>query len=290
MIARSWLNNRVRTTRAYGKVKSAVRRVSNRIRKEMGRIPEPPSVPELPAPPEDDEYCGLKVLPGCPYQKVLIPLDYPPSRDFRPRWGYSRPPHAGLCSLFSERRADYVEIIRELRALEPWLAAINQQFTSEAAPQPGRIGGPITALDSALIYYFVQKHQPATYLEIGSGVTTCFAWRAKQDHGLKTQIVSVDPEPRASIDAICDNVVRNGLETVDVEIFSRLQPGDIVFLDGSHRSFMNSDVTVFMLDILPLLKPGVIVHVHDILLPYDYPEYFKYWYWNEQYMLAVYLL
>ena len=53
---------------------------------------------------------------------------------------------------------------------------------------------------------------------------------------------------------------------------------------------MNSDVTVFMIDVIPRIKPGVIVHIHDILLPWDYPDSFKFWYWNEQYLLAVYLM
>ena len=52
---------------------------------------------------------------------------------------------------------------------------------------------------------------------------------------------------------------------------------------------MNSDVTVFFIDILPRIKPGVIIHIHDITLPYDYPDSYKEWYWNEQYLLAVYL-
>jgi len=53
---------------------------------------------------------------------------------------------------------------------------------------------------------------------------------------------------------------------------------------------MNSDVTVFMIDVLPRLKPGVIVHVHDITMPLDYSDGFRHWYWNEQYLLAVYLI
>jgi len=84
--------------------------------------------------------------------------------------------------------------------------------------------------------------------------------------------------------------VREGLETCDIALFDRLQPGDIVFLDGSHRVFMNSDVTVFMIDVLPRLKPGVLVHVHDIALPWDYPDMFVDWYWSETYILAAYLI
>ena len=121
-------------------------------------------------------------------------------------------------------------------------------------------------------------------------MTTCFAKQAVQDAKLNTKIISIDPEPRGEIDAICNEVIRNGLETCDLSIFERLNPGDILFFDGSHRSFMNSDVTVFFIDVLPMIKPGVIIHIHDIVLPWDYPDSFKHWYWNEQYLLAVYLM
>jgi hypothetical protein len=63
-----------------------------------------------------------------------------------------------------------------------------------------------------------------------------------------------------------------------------------LFLDGSHRVFMNSDVTVFMIDVLPRVKPGVLIHVHDITLPWDYIDMFIPWYWSEAYILAAYFL
>ena len=53
---------------------------------------------------------------------------------------------------------------------------------------------------------------------------------------------------------------------------------------------MNSDVSVFFIDVLPRIKPGVIVHIHDIALPWDYDAFFKNWYWNETYLLAVYMM
>lgn len=233
---------------------------------------------------------NLKLLQGNPYARYLMPLEYEPSRDLRPRWGHGRPPHAGLLKLLSSNESDYGEFVAHLKELRPSLGKIPRTFTNESAPNPGWIGGAFTALDLAIIYGMVVKHRPRTYLEIGSGVSTCFARRAIVDHQLPTRIVSIDPEPRASIDAICDEVIREGLETTDLGMFARLEPGDIVFMDGSHRSFMNSDVTVFMLDVLPKLKPGVIVHFHDIVMPDDYAPMFVHWYWNEQYLLAIYLL
>ena len=64
---------------------------------------------------------------------------------------------------------------------------------------------------------------------------------------------------------------RIALERADLSVFEELSEGDIVFLDGSHRTFMNSDATVFFLEVLPALPAGVLVGVHDIFLPYDYP-------------------
>ena len=99
-----------------------------------------------------------------------------------------------------------------------------------------------------------------------------------------------DPQPRNQIDRLCDQVIRKPLEQCSPEMFDVLEPGDIFFLDSSHRSFQGSDVTVFFLEILPRLKPGVIVHVHDIYLPYDYISGHLYRQWNEQYLLATALL
>jgi Methyltransferase domain len=217
-------------------------------------------------------------------------LEYPPSRDYRPRWGHTHPPHPQLTTLCEKNRSNYIKRFEELAELKPFLLQINRDFSIDRPGEPGWVGGAINAIDSAMLYYFVATTQPKIYLEIGSGVTTLFAARAKRDHQLATRIISIDPQPRTEVDKVCDEVIREGLETVDLAIFSQLQPGDIVFMDGTHRSFMNSDVTVFILDVLPQLQPGVIVHFHDITLPYDYPAAFSHWHWNEQYLLAAYFL
>jgi hypothetical protein len=222
--------------------------------------------------------------------KFTIQIEYPPSRDLRPRWGNTHPPHQGLINLFHKNWDKYLHTLSKVAELKPFFDRIDQNFSYDRPGEPGWMGGAINAIDTALLYYFVAQSKPKIYLEIGSGITTLFAARAKRDHGLNTQIISIDPEPRAEVDAVCDRVIRAGLETTDLSIFDQLEAGDIVFMDGSHRSFMNSDVTVFMLDVLPNLKPGVIVHIHDIHLPFDYPDMFIDWYWNEQYIVAAYLL
>jgi hypothetical protein len=80
------------------------------------------------------------------------------------------------------------------------------------------------------------------------------------------------------------------LEAADISVFSELSDGDVLFFDGSHRTFMNSDATVFFLEVLPQLEAGVLVGVHDIFLPYDYPHEFADRYYSEQYLLAAHLI
>jgi predicted O-methyltransferase YrrM len=233
---------------------------------------------------------ALEILPGTPYSRYAIPVDYRPSRDFSPRWGASRPAVRQLEDWFRGHSAEYHALLREIRSSAQALKAIPVEFDPARLPEPAWHGVPYAPFDAATLYTMIRTYRPETYLEIGSGITTCFTHRAIRDNGLSTRIVSIDPEPRASIDSICHQVVRDGLETCDLDMFTRLEANDIVLFDGSHRAFMNSDVTVFFIDVLPRLKPGVIVHIHDIMLPYDYPDSFKHWYWNEQYMLAVYLM
>jgi hypothetical protein len=69
-----------------------------------------------------------------------------------------------------------------------------------------------------------------------------------------------------------------------------MEPGDFLFVDSSHRTFSNSDVTVIFMDVLPRLRAGVIVHFHDIFWPYDYLTEWADRYYTEQYLLGTYLL
>lgn len=231
---------------------------------------------------------GLEILPGTVYSTVAIPLEYPPSRNFTPRWGYSQKPIEEISSFFGKSIDMYQEFILEMFNLE--ISHIAHEYSPAMPSTPAWAGGAICAFDSLAIYAMISKHKPRIYCEIGSGMTTLFAKQAVTDFNLETKIISIDPEPRQFVDNVCDEVIREPLENMPLEIFKDLTAGDILFLDGSHRSFMNSDVTVFFIDVLPLIQPGVIIHIHDIMLPYDYPESFKNWYWNEQYLLAVYLL
>lgn len=204
------------------------------------------------------------------------------------RWDESHP-HPHLQALMEAGRGDYARTLDAFLGLSDALARIPAQASADPAePHWGNIWMP--ALDGVALYGFLTTLKPRCYLEIGSGNSTKFARRAIRDGGLDCRIVSIDPYPRAFIDNICDEVIRKPAETVPLEVYDRLQAGDILYIDGSHRVFMNSDVTALFLDVLPRLKPGVIVHVHDITLPHDYPADWIERRYSEQYLLAAYLL
>jgi hypothetical protein len=144
--------------------------------------------------------------------------------------------------------------------------------------------------DAASLYGLIAERAPRRYIEVGSGMSTRFARRAISDQGLPTKIISIDPHPHTDIDAICDEVVRSCMEDVPREFWEGIGPDDLLFVDNSHRSFPNSDVTVFFTEVLPTLPAGTIWGLHDILLPWDYPEEWRGRFYNEQYLLMAYLL
>ncbi len=141
--------------------------------------------------------------------------------------------------------------------------------------------------DALALTTVLATRKPARYVEVGGGNSTKFARRAIGKYKLDTKIECIDPNPRSSVRDIADKWISNGLLDVDPSYFQSLKGGDVLMLDGSHLLFHGSDTTHFFLRIYPLLRPSVIVHVHDIHLPYEYPEIATGFFWNEQYILAM---
>lgn len=226
-------------------------------------------------------------LAPVPFDPETIGLDY--EIDSVSRYGYGRPSHSGIQAILANGRDRYAAVLDEVAGHLARLAAI-------AVGSPPSVLEPywnndfFMGLDAAVLYTMVASGKPKRYLEIGSGNSTRFVRQAINDHGLDTTIISIDPEPRAECDELCDMVVRSALEATSPEVFKEVEAGDIVFFDGSHRSLMNSDVTVFFLEILPRLPEGTLVHIHDVFLPDDYPPGWAQRLYSEQYLLAARLL
>lgn len=207
----------------------------------------------------------------------------------RSRWGHGQPAHPQLERLLSERASTYVPLLQGMQSQLERFAAISVAEPADRT-QPFWSNSWFSGLDAASLYTLLVAGRPKLYLEVGSGNSTKFARRAIRDAGLPTSIVSIDPEPRAEIDSLCDRRIAARLEDAPLELFDLLQPGDVLFIDNSHRCLPNSDVTVCFLDVLPRLKRGVIVGLHDIFLPADYPPGWEARAYSEQYLLATALL
>jgi hypothetical protein len=207
----------------------------------------------------------------------------------RPRWGFDLPAHPAITRQLEKSRANYEASIDDLSRNRDALYAIpDAQVPGTTKPFWNNIW--FSCLDAASLVSFLLTRSPKSYLEIGSGHSTLFARHAIAWGKLPTKVVSVDPKPRAEIDALCDETIRRPLEQVPLDIFDRLNAGDILFFDGTHRVFTNSDTTAFFLDVIPRLRPGILVHIHDIFLPWDYPAEWNNRYYSEQYLLGAMLL
>jgi hypothetical protein len=205
-----------------------------------------------------------------------------------PRWGWGRPRHSGLVERLQPLHDRFLAELELIPRYGAELAAIDRAQRDDT--EPCWFNDLFTGICGASLYAYMRDRKPRHYLEVGSGHSTRFAARAKRDGGLDTEIISIDPAPRADIDAVCDRVVRSVLEDADPALFDELVPGDIVFLDGSHRVLMGNDVVVFFLEVLPRIPAGVRIGVHDIYLPDDYGPGLVEEFWTEQYMLAMALL
>jgi hypothetical protein len=207
----------------------------------------------------------------------------------RSRYGWGKPAHEGLRKILSAGDERYAEQLRSILELQDALAAMPVAGAGPDVRTSWR-NDYFYGLDTAALFWMIASKRPQQFLEIGSGYSTQIARRAISDGGLATRLRSIDPNPRLGIDELCDEVFRFGLEDADLSIFDSLEAGDILFMDGTHYSFMNSDTTVFFLEVLPRLKPGVIVHLHDVFLPWDYRPDWDGRYYTEQYIVAAQLL
>jgi hypothetical protein len=144
------------------------------------------------------------------------------------------------------------------------------------------------------IYYALIRHvRPATVIEVGSGFSTLLAAEALAVNGVG-EVICVDPWPR---DFIAEHTgpirrIRERVEALDTELFASLQANDILFIDSSHVVRTGGDVACVLLTILPLVRPGVLIHFHDIYLPDDYPcdlVVTRRQFWTEQYLVQAYL-
>lgn len=212
--------------------------------------------------------------------------------NFKPRFGHgTNNKHPEMYGIVDAQRKTYQKHLESFVQYASVFAGFKEDKVETNEDLPTWNNDFLPGLDIVAIYGLLRSVNPKKYVEIGSGNSTKVVRKAISDGNLATKIISIDPYPRANIDALSDQIVREPFENMkDYSVFDSLEAGDIVFVDNSHRCLPNSDATVFFLEIMPRLKKGVIVHIHDIYLPYDYPQFMCDRAYSEQYVLAAFLL
>lgn len=177
--------------------------------------------------------------------------------------------------------------------LETHYDALAKFFNNPTPYDPNNQG--FNPLDAAILFALISEIRPKRIVEIGSGMSTTVMSAALKNVNSATSLTCIEPFLPDYLKGKQDfitQVIERPLQEVDLEIFKSLDAGDMLFIDSTHVVRFDSDVLYEILEILPILKPGVIVHVHDIFLPDDYPESWlkKYrFFWTEQYMLLAFL-
>ena len=147
--------------------------------------------------------------------------------------------------------------------------------------------------DAEILYTLVRGLRPRTICEVGCGYSTKIMRQAINDGQLGTQLISIDPHPRIEIRELVDKFHPQPVETLPMELLEQLGDGDILFIDSSHEIKTGNDVVFLYLHVIPKLRPGVIIHIHDIFLPFEYPREWimeEGWRWNEQYLVQALLM
>jgi hypothetical protein len=173
-----------------------------------------------------------------------------------------------------------------------------QKFREEyenfpAEPPPGQ-KRPFRGVDALVAYCMIRHFQPQLTIEVGSGWSSLVLGQAAAKNN-NSGLICIDPFPsdfvRRGIAAL-RSLIEKKVQEIDLDFFTQLDSGDILFIDSSHTVKIGGDVNYLFLEVLPRLKPGVIVHVHDIFLPFEYRRDWvldEFRFWTEQYLLQAFL-
>ncbi|HXM35649.1 MAG TPA: class I SAM-dependent methyltransferase [Pyrinomonadaceae bacterium] len=152
--------------------------------------------------------------------------------------------------------------------------------------------------DAILLYCMIRYLRPQRIIEAGAGYSSAAILDTNElffDHSIECAFV--EPQPQLLHSLLKDDdlerlqVQEQKLQEVDLDLFARLEANDILFIDSSHVSKIDSDVNHIFFRILPLLSSGVFIHFHDIFYPFEYPLDWVYEgrAWNETYLLRAFL-
>jgi predicted O-methyltransferase YrrM len=152
-------------------------------------------------------------------------------------------------------------------------------------------------IEAQALHSFIRHYKPKRIVEVGSGVSTYCMLKASEinakETGQTSKIVSIEPYPSSKLRTLPGiELITHKVQNVPFEVFTKLGENDLLFIDSSHTVKAGSDVNYLILEVLPRLRKGVIVHFHDIYLPYDYQRNVSrtFLHWAETSLLRAFLI
>ena len=151
--------------------------------------------------------------------------------------------------------------------------------------------------DAFILYCFLREYQPNRVIEVGSGFSSALMLDVANDILPETHFTFIDPYStnirnflKLTPSDKCE-LIKDEVQDLDLSIYSELSRNDILFIDSSHVIKIGSDLSTILFSILPSLRKGVIVHIHDIWYPFEYPEELlkEGRAWNEVYLIRAFL-
>lgn len=152
--------------------------------------------------------------------------------------------------------------------------------------------------DAILLHCMIRYLKPKKLIEVGSGYSSCMTLDTNEQYfGGSITTTFIEPYPELFMSLIKEadkekiSIIPSRLQDVDLSVFEQLKANDILFIDSTHVSKINSDVNYIFFEILPRLSSGVYIHFHDIFFPFEYPKAWVYEgrAWNEAYLLRSFL-
>jgi len=241
------------------------------------------------------EKCGVHVLPigynsPIPRAKELIKT--------RDSWNHEKPFRGIEFNLNSQ-----LALVDELIAYAPELSKL-PSFNEIAK---SRIGLGYGEVEAQVLYAMIRLLKPARMIEVGSGVSTFFTLKALSanfDQGhQKAHFTAIEPYASSELYSVCQSfeskvelsIQKTLVERTNIDLFRSLGKNDLLFIDSSHTIRINGDVPFLYLEVLPELRSGAWIHVHDITFPYptipnNHPLFKNFLIWRETDFLHAFLM
>jgi len=173
-----------------------------------------------------------------------------------------------LLEIISSQSDRYAPMIGEIKHISADAFSEISISTDDDSLDPQWRQGFFTWLDALSICAALKLRNPKNYVEIGSGNSTRFARWCIRKYNLRTQIISIDPEPRRDISLISDQVHITPVQHAPIKIFEDMEESDILFYDGSHDLGPFTDMSHIAYTVMPNLPKGVMIAMHDTYLPF----------------------